>query len=164
MSDKGSKKAAIEWQVNPSEHNPKKDKDFYAVLWIFAVTFFVVTLLFTNSFITALVFIAGAFALHSHHKNKPEIQEGYKVALTSRGIKVKNILYPFSSVNRFNIIEEEGEFFLVVDLASMLIPDLVLPIAEEDADEIDFFLMQFVSKDDDMHMPWTHLIAESLGL
>ncbi len=142
----------------------RKTQEFVIILWIFAVTFAIIFYIFTKNPINALVVIAGAFTLHMHFLHRPH-QQDYKYQLTVKGLRVNDLLYPYSSIKRYRIMDDlTGKRVLAIDLLSVLTPDLVLPLDNVDEEDVDFFIGQFVEEDEKMPLPWTHVLAERLGL
>ena len=153
---------SISWTVKRAVK--KRDKDFFTVLWILAITFAIVAFIFSN-LISALVILSAVWAFTEYIKSlqdKDEIETNYE--LTLKGIKVGNTFVPYKKILRFNITEYEGVKYLVLDVEHTLIGDLAIPINPDDEDNIYTFLSQFVEEDPDMGVPFVHILAEKLGM
>jgi len=156
------KSPSLSWSY--TKKNKLKSRDFISVLWIFAVATSLIIYIFSESVISAFVIIAAAAALSAHFATQEE-KERYSYTLTTKGLRVNNILFPFSSMKRYKIMKDEnGKEVLAIDLISILTPDMVIPLDGVDVDDIDFFMSQFVKEDEDMPMPWTHSIAKIIGM
>ncbi len=153
---------SISWTVK--KEVKKRDKDFFTILWILAITFAVVAFVFSN-IISALVILSATWAFTEYIKSlqdKDEIETYYE--LTLKGLKINNTFLPYKKILRFNITEDEGIKYLVIDVAHTLIGDLAIPIDPKDEDTIYTFISQFVEEDPDMGVPFVHILAEKLGM
>ncbi len=152
----------ITWTVR--EDKKVKDKETLAVMWIVAITLAIVIFIVSKNYISSLVVLAAAFALYGHYMNMSDTRET-SYTLTLKGVRVNNLLYPYKNIRRYNITKnEDGKTVLVLDLISVLTPDIVAPLDGVDEEEVDFFLSRFVEEDPDMQIPLTHVLAERLGM
>ncbi len=157
-----AKKLELSWLEK--ETKEQKSKDWYIALWIYAISLSAVAYLLSG-FTSALVAIAAGVALSAVAKsNEARGNKKVKYTINTKGIKINDILFPYSSIRRFNILEENGRPVLAVDLISVLVPDLVIPLNNVEEEDVLFFLSQFVKVDKEMQIPYTHILARSLGL
>ncbi len=158
-------KKEISWSYKVKK--TRKNSESIIILWIVAITISIIVFIFSRSLISSLVVLSAAFALHAHFQNMKEDQEN-SIALSFKGVRVNKLLYPYKNIRRYNIIknpENPEEKLLVLDLISILTPDLVIPLNKEvDEDEIDLYLSQFVEEDENMQIPFTHTLAQLLGM
>ncbi len=153
---------SITWTVK--HEKPRKNFEALAILWIFAIALAIIIYIFSKNYISSLVVLAGALALFSHYKSMPKEQE-ISYSATLKGFRVNNILYPYKNIRRYNIVEDEqGKKLLLLDLISVITPDIVAPLEDVDENELDFYLSRFIEEDPEMHIPVTHLLAERLGM
>jgi hypothetical protein len=161
MNLTSDKKLELSWTA--TEHKIRKSSDWFWVLWILSGTFAIVTLVFSN-LITSLVILSAALALTTYARNIRTKKEN-SYSLTLKGVRVNGILFPYSSITKFNIIEEhEGGPVLVLDLKSLISPDIVAPLEGVSIEDVRFYLVQFVEEDHEMPIPLTHILAEKFGL
>ncbi len=153
---------SITWTV--THKKGKKNFESLAILWILAITLAVIIYIFSKNYISSLVVLSGALALFFHYINAPE-EQSVSYSATLKGFKVNNILYPYKNIKRYNIVEnEDGQKLLLLDLISVITPDIVAPLEDVNEEELDFYLSRFVEEDPEMKIPATHLLAERLGM
>ena len=157
-------KKEISWSFELQKN--RKNSEAIIILWIIALTLAIITFIFTQNFISTLVVLSGALALHAHfhHMDDVLIKD---VTVGLKGVQVNKLLYPYKNIRRYNIInnpENQSEKLLLLDLLSVLTPDLVIPLADVDEEELDLYLSQFIEEDEKMQIPFTHTLAQWLGM
>ncbi len=151
----------LHWSYIERKH--KMSKENAIILWIFAITFAFVTFLFSNA-ISALVILSAAFAIFAV-KYYRDTENHTDVKITMKGVVVNGLLFPYKSIKAFNIVEYEGDKYLILDIEKVLVPHLVLKINEDvNVEDVEFYISQFVQLDEKLEMPITHVLAETLGL
>ncbi len=156
---KSGRKVELAWEAETQ--TDKKSQDSLVVLWIFAVTLSGLALIFKQGIITALVPLAAAFAFYSHFKVYGGRTKITKYAITLRGFKINDMLYPFKNIRRYKITKDEnGKDVLLLDMKSIFDTDPVIPLEGVNIDDVDFFLSQFVDEDPDMFIPITYTLVK----
>ncbi|MCB9810668.1 MAG: hypothetical protein H6779_02465 [Candidatus Nomurabacteria bacterium] len=127
---------AITWEA-PEHHHVEKGSDWYFSLIIVIVAVVISALVFSNTLFALLMAVSGV-ALLVLAARKPSI---IPFAVTVRGIRVNDELYPYSSLKSFHIDEEDpnGPQLLVLTDHHFM-PLLVIPIPEEYIDDIESIL------------------------
>jgi hypothetical protein len=127
---------AISWEA-PEFHYAEKRSDWYFALGIIVAACAISAFLLGN-FLFALLSIVAGFALAVAAGKKPEV---VPFAVTVRGIRVNEELYPFSQLVSFYIDEEDtrGPQLLVLARRSFM-PILVMPLPPEHVDVIEDIL------------------------
>ncbi len=154
-------KIRLEWE-NAEIRDKVDDENIKALLIIsFAVAFAV--FIFVD-FISALVLIAASLTIAVYFKFADEaIHKRY--IITSKGIKVNNILYPFENVLAFNIYDDpqDGKL-LIVKLNNPLTPYIVSNVDDVLEDDLRLILSAFAKEDNELVKPVEHMIAKKLKL
>jgi len=154
------KNTTLQWTA--SEIRGERSKDWYVAFWIIISTIAFVLFLFSG-LISSLLVLSGAWAIYSYIIQL-DTHTNHKYALTLKGIRIDNTVFPYTNINRFNIKKHRDTDVLILDLNSVLIPDAVIPISSVDVEDVYFYISQFVEEDAEMDIPLSHIIAERLGL
>lgn len=124
---------AISWEA-PEFHYTEKKSDWYFALGIIVVACAVGALLLGNSLFALLSLVAG-LALALAAGKRPAI---VPFAVTVRGIRAGDGLYPFGTLNSYHIDEEDPRGpQLLVHAKGKFTSLLVIPIPEEYIDDIE---------------------------
>ncbi len=159
-AEANAKKTSIEWMA--AELREQKTGDWFVAFWIISSTLALVSFIFSG-LISALVILSGSWAISSYlqyvdtHKTR-------RYALTLKGVKIDGLLFPYKNISRFNILKHKDMDVLILDINSVLMPDVVIPIFDVNVDDVYFYISQFVEEDPEMQVPLSHIIAERLGL
>lgn len=154
------KRAAITWEA-VEHHHAERGSDWYWALGIVAVSTALTALLFGN-FLFALLIVVAAGTMALVAMREPKVVE---FALTDRGIRADDVLYPFKSINAFWVdqTEEEGHV-LFVDTARITNPDLIVPLGEAvDPEDVREFLLAHDIPEVEMQEPVSHRLLEFFG-
>jgi hypothetical protein len=105
----------------------------------------VVAIMFDNLLFALLLGVAGLALLISAAK-KPNI---IPFAVTLRGVKIDDRIYPYSSLESFRIEEEDPRGpQLLLKSEKLMMPLIVMPIPPEHIDDIDAILKQNLVEED----------------
>ncbi len=149
---------SITWEA-PEHHHVEKGNDWFFALAIIIISFVVVAILFNDTLLALLIGLAGG-ALAVSAAKRPSI---VPYAVTVRGVKVEDDVYPFSSLLSFRIDEEDfrgPQLLLKVDKKFM--PLIVMPIPLSNIDDIDRLLRENIPEED-LEEPLFMKILELLG-
>lgn len=129
---------AISWEA-PQHHHVEKGNDWFFALAIIVVAFVVMAILLNNVMFALLLGIAGGVLAMSAAK-RPAI---VPYAVTVRGVKVEDELFPYSTLHSYHIDEEDhrGPQLLIRTLRRS-VPLLVLPIPIDHVDDIEAMLRE----------------------
>jgi len=126
------KVTSITWEAQA--HHKEKSSDWYWVLGIGTITIVVVSLLLQNTLFAFLVLIAGVVVALAAGR----VESPVAYAVTTRGIRTGDNIYPYSTLESFFITEEEaGETVLLVKSQKFFAPLLVLVLPLEHVDEVE---------------------------
>lgn len=129
---------AVTWEA-PEHHHVEKGNDWFFALAIIIVAMVIVAILFGNVLFALLIGLAGG-ALGVSAAKRPSIIE---FAVTVRGVKIDQRLYPFSSLSSYFIDEEDYKGpQLLVKSNRHLMPLLILPIPTDHIDDIEAILKE----------------------
>ena len=127
---------SISWEAPEHNHN-EKGRDWFLALAILVISIAVAAYLFDNILFSLLVVVAGAAMALSATK-RPSI---IPFAVTVRGIRIDDRLYPYSTLQAYHIDEDhpDGPQLLVLS-KQKLMPLLVLPLPEDYIDDVEDIL------------------------
>ena len=149
----------IRWEAYEYNH-AEKPSEWYWALGLVAIAGCVAALLFNNVLFAILILIA-AFVLAVFAAREPNIVQ---FAVTQRGIRINNKLYPYNTLESFSIEEQsdDGISKLIVNPENFLSPLIIIPIEGVDPDEIHDYLLLSLEEADHTE-PLAHRIMEWLG-
>lgn len=128
----------IIWEAYEHHHAPKK-ADWFWILGIIAVTGATVSILLGNTLLGVLVLIAGTVVALIANR-EPKI---ISYAVTQRGLRIDDRLYPFTTLESFCIDEETNLGpQLLVKSEKMFMPLLILPLPEDALKDIEDIISQ----------------------
>ncbi|MFT7507791.1 MAG: hypothetical protein ACI92I_000959 [Acidimicrobiales bacterium] len=127
---------SIAWEAY-EHHHTEKGSDWFWVLGIITLAVTITSILLGNLLFGILIFIAGLVtALHA--KREPKV---IPFAITQRGLRIDDKLYPYSTLESFFIDDEHPHGpQLLAQSEKLFMPLLMMPIPEEYADEIEDIL------------------------
>lgn len=127
---------SISWEA-PEHNHYEKGKDWYLALAILVISIAIAAYLFDNVLFSLLVVVAGA-AMALAATKRPSI---IPFAVTVRGIRIDDRLYPYSTLQAYNIDEDhpDGPRLLVLS-KQKLMPLLILPLPEDYIDDVEDIL------------------------
>jgi len=161
MEEQPQKKALspLQWHAHEYVH-VEKTPDWYWALGVLGVTASIAALLW-NNVLFALLLLVITFAL-SMHAAKPSQEIAF--AITQRGIRIGEHLYPYTSFRGFSVDEfsPEHQAKLILIPKNVWHPQLIIPIEQVDPDDVHDFLSVFL-EDLDEYEPAFHRLMEWLG-
>jgi hypothetical protein len=128
---------AITWEA-PEHHHSDKGGDWFLAFAIIVGALVVAAVLFGEALFALLLGIAGA-AMAISAARKPSV---IPFAVTVRGIRIDDKLYPYSTLRAYHIDEEDenGPQLLVLSQKRFM-PLLILPLPPEYIDDVEDLLM-----------------------
>jgi hypothetical protein len=135
---------SITWEA-PEHHHVEKGNDWFFALIIIVLALVVVAILFNNVLFALLIGLAGG-ALFVSAAKRPSI---IPYAVTVRGVKVDDRIYPFSTLETYRIDEEDPRGpQLLIKSERKLMPLMVMPIPADHVDDIDDILRENLLEED----------------
>ncbi len=149
---------SITWEA-PEHHHVEKGNDWYFALVIVVVALVIAAILFNNTLFALVIGLAGG-ALFVSAAKKPTI---IPYAVTLRGIRIDDRIYPFSTLESYRIDEEDHRGpQLLIKSRKKLMPLMVMPIPVEHVDDIDDILKERLLEED-LEEPLIVKILELFG-
>ena len=149
---------SITWEA-PEHHHVEKGNDWFFALAIIVLSFVIMAILFNNVLFALLLGLAGG-ALGVSAAKRPSV---IPFAVTVRGVRIDERLYPYSTLESFHIDEEDlkgPQLFLKTH--QRLSPLLVIPIPAEHVDDIDNLLKEKL-EEEELQEPLLMKILELFG-
>ena len=139
----------------------EKSSDWFWIVGIIAVAAAVLAIFF-NNILFALLILLSAFASFML-ANTP--QRYITCEINRKGVQVEDILYPYSSLESFYVIDEDGydRDRILIKSKKMLIPLIIIPLGETvDPEEIRDYLLEYMDEEE-MYEPLSQRIMTMLG-
>lgn len=137
------KPRSITWEA-PEHHHVEKGNDWFFALAIIVVALVIVAILFDDTLFALLLGLAGG-ALAVSAAKKPSI---IPFAITVRGVRIDDKLYPFSTLVSYHIDEDDYRGpQLLIKSDHKIMPLLVLPIPADHIDEIESILKEKIAEE-----------------
>lgn len=139
----GSKK--IQWEALDyiKEEN---SSDWYWIVGIVAIGIALTSIYFSN-ILFAIVILLGVFTIFIQN-HEPKIE---KYAISRRGVIIGNKLFPYSTLESFYVIDEDGwdRDRLLIKSNKLFAPLLILPLGEDvTPDEIREYLIEYLDEEE----------------
>ncbi len=149
---------SITWEA-PEHHHVEKGNDWYFALIIVVVALVIAAILFGNTLFALVIGLAGGALFISASKLPAVIP----YAVTVRGIRIDDHVYPFSTLESYRIDEEDSRGpQLLIKSEKKLMPLMVMPIPMDHVDDIDDILKERLIEED-LEEPLIVKILELFG-
>jgi hypothetical protein len=149
---------SVTWEA-PEHHHIEKGNDWFFALAIIVVAIVIAAVLFNNVLFALLLGLAGG-ALAVSAAKRPSI---IPYAVTVRGIKVDDRLYPHSTLESYHIDEDDPRGpQLLIKASQKLMPLIVMPIPPDHIDDIEAILSEKLAEEE-LHEPLFVKILELFG-
>ena len=149
---------SVTWEA-PEHHHIEKVGDWFFALAIITVSIVVAAIFFGNFLFALLCGIAG-ITMSIAASQPPKI---IPFAVTVRGIRIDEALYPYTTLRSFHIDEDDprGPQLFIISQKHFM-PLLVLPLPEEYIDDIEDILVGRLAEEF-IEEPFFHILLEFLG-
>lgn len=149
---------SVAWEA--AEHiHVEKSSDWFWALGILAVSAATAALFFSNFLLTILILVAAAIVAIVAKREPPVIA----YAVTSRGIRVGENLYPYSTLEAYYIDDDDPNGpQLLIRSSKLFMHLIVMPIPGEHIDDIEAILETRL-KEEHMEEPLGLKILEIFG-
>ncbi len=148
----------LEWEA-PEHHHIEKGSDWYWALGIIAAAGAGVSIVLGN-ILFAIVIALGATLMGVVSLRGPILTT---YAITPRGIRVDDELYPFSTLASFCIDEDDPRGpQLLLRSAATFSPLVIMPIPDEHTEDIDAFLSERLPEEH-LEESLAHRLLELVG-
>jgi len=148
----------ITWEA-PEHHHVEKNGDWFWILGIITIVVSVAAFFFGNFLFALLLFIGGG-AMGLIANQAPAI---IPFAVSNRGLRIGDVLYPYSSLECFYIDEENvlGPQLLARS-NRLLMPLIIMPLPPEYLEEIEYIIESRLPEEH-LEEPLAHKILEIFG-
>ena len=127
---------AVTWEA-PEHHHVEKNGDWFWILGIITFVSSIAVFFFGNFLFALLILIAGS-AMGLIANKTPKI---IPFAVSTRGLRVGGVLYPYSTLECFYIDEDhEHGVQLLARSTRLFMPLIIMPLPEEYLEEIEAIL------------------------
>ena len=135
---------SVTWEAL-EHHHVEKGNDWFFALTIIIIAFVIVAILFNNVLFALLIGVAGG-ALAVSAAKRPSI---IPYAVTVRGVKVDDRLYPYATLESYCIDEEDPRGpQLLLKSERMIMPLIILPIPADHIDDIESILEERLEEEE----------------
>ena len=149
---------AVTWEA-PEHHHIEKGSDWFWALGIIALCGAIAAFFFGN-FLFAILILVGGGAMALATAKRPSV---IPFAVSSRGIRVGEKLYPYSTLEAYFIDEENPNGpQLLLRSKHLYMPLIIMPIPEEYVHEIEDLLLTRLPEEE-LEEPLATKILEVLG-
>ena len=150
----------ISWEAHDHIKREKTSDWFWAV-GIIAVGVIILAIYFNNLLFALLIALA-VFTLFIQ-KHTPPQMIGFE--LNQRGVVVRDVLYPFTTLESFNVVDEDGfdRDRIIFKSKKVFMPLIVVPVEKAvDLETARMFLIEHI-KEEDIQEPTFQKIMDRLG-
>lgn len=153
-----SRPAPIIWSAYEHEHI-ERTSDWFWALGIIAVCAALTSILFSNVLFAILILVAtGVLILLA--KRPPPFHE---FEISERGIRISEEMHSYDEILSFWVdADTGGEPLLLVDTVKFMSPNLVIPLADVNPEQVRMFLRKFADEVP-MKEPLPHKVLEFFG-
>ncbi len=130
----------IEWEA-PEYNHFEKESNWYWAVGLLAFAMILLAMVLKN-FLFAIIILIGAFTVMLYAARAPEL---INFALTPKGLRIKDRLYPYDSLHAFWISDEHNKRKIIIDSDRLFLPHIIvlLPDVVSD-DEARDYLLQYL--------------------
>lgn len=150
----------ISWEAH--DHiKQEKTSDWFWAVGIIAVGAIILAIYFNNLLFALLIALA-VFTLFIQ-KHTPPQMIGFE--LNQRGVVVRDVLYPFTTLESFNVVDEDGfdRDRIIFKSKKVFMPLIVVPVEKAvDLETARMFLIEHL-KEEDTQEPTFQKIMDRLG-
>ena len=149
---------AITWEA-PEHHYVEKSTDWFFVLLILVLALVLVLVIFGDFLFALLTGLAGAVLAIAAARTPHTIP----YAVTMRGIRIDEKLYPYPALDSYHI-DEENQLGpnLIIKAKHRFLPLIVIPIPDDYVDEIEEIIQQRLPEEE-LFEPILIKIAQAIG-
>jgi hypothetical protein len=150
----------ITWETL-DEIKEEKSSDWFWIVAIVAIAIAVLAIFFDNILFALLILLA-AFASFLLANAPARL---ITCEISRKGIRVADILYPYSSLESFWVIDEDGydRDRILLKSKKLLMPLVVVPLGEGvDPEEIRDYLLEYLNEEE-MYEPLFQRLMSMLG-
>lgn len=130
------------WET-PEYMHTEKGADWYWIVGIISITISILSVVLGNILFAVLI-IVGSFTLCLYASRPPEL---IPIKINQKGIRIKDLFYPYNSLESFWVEEEELHPRIIIKSQKTFSPHIVVLIHEIDPDDIRDMLLQYLPEE-----------------
>jgi hypothetical protein len=148
----------MQWEA--LEHTyTEKTNDWYAAVIVVGGALAALMFYFEN-YLSVVLVVIGTFAFVLLGSRRPKM---IKVTLNNSGIIAGKTVYPYASMDAFNVVEHPREHKIILESKSMFAPLHIIPIANDvDLEAVRDYLAEFLPEKE-LYEPLAQQLMEHLG-
>lgn len=154
------KTGKISWQT--LDHlNDKKTSDWFWIVGIVSLSISILAIYFGN-ILFALLIVLFAFASFMVANSDPKVVD---IEINRQGIKFADVVYPYSALESFCVLDEDGfdRDRILLKSRKVFMPLISIPIGSQaDPEEIREYLLDYMDEEE-LSEPITERILHILG-
>ena len=147
----------IQWRVLEFKHTEKSVDWFWAV-GIITLIFAIIAIAILENLLFAILILIGTFALVTQSIKKPR---EISCSIGNEGIMMGSVLYKYSSLESFWVIEDEKK--IILKSKKMAMPYIIIPLGDNLSTKNIQVLLSEHLKEEEMSEPLSQKIFEKLG-
>ncbi len=139
----------------------KKSEDWFWIVGIVAIAIAILAIFF-NNILFALLIVLAAFSSFLLAHSAPRVID-YEIS--RKGIRSGDVIYPFSSVESFWTVDEDGyeRDRILVKSKKFFMPMITIPVGDgANLEEVRECLLQYL-KEEELHEPFYEYLMHILG-
>lgn len=147
----------IVWQ-DYEHYHIEKGSDWYWATGIISGAIIVASVIFGNILFGTVVLLSIVSVFIQVNK-KPRI---FNFELNKKGLVIGKTLYTYDNLESFHISDENNDNRLLIKSKKIIVPMIVVPIANVDHEKIKLFLQEKILEEE-LHEPILQKVAEYFG-
>lgn len=143
------------------EHNHKeRSPDWYWITGIVAVAGAILSIYFSNTLFAIIILLSAFTAILQGHA-APRLS---KFEINRKGVRIDEIMYPYSVLESFCVIDEEVNDRIIIKSKKTFLPFIILPFNSlyTNAEEIREYLLDYLDEDE-LEEPFGQKLMEMIG-
>ena len=134
---------SIQWEALEYEHK-SKTPDWFWSLWIISGGIMAVSIISGSILFAILIFVI-SFTLSLQAVQKPKV---INFEVNEKGVIVDQSKYPYENLKSFCIHKKEDFPKIILNSKSTLIPYIILPLENIEAEKVEEFLLNHLKKEE----------------
>ena len=149
---------SLKWSA-PEYHHYERSKDWFWAVGIITICIAVLAFVFNNALFGVLILLsAGILVFYAIR-----IPQDVNYEINKRGITVGKELHPYLTIEAFWVeTRGSGEPKIILKSKKAIMPYIIIPVHEDDADEMAAVLRNFL-EEKELAEPSSHKVMEYLG-
>lgn len=149
---------SITWEA-PEHHHFEKRSDWFWALWIIVIAASFTAIYLGNQLFGLLILIAGALMALIANRKPPVVP----FAVTTRGVRIGDTLYPYSTLESYHIeTENVSQPLLLIKSQKLFMHLIIIPLPEDHIEDVESIIEERLPTED-LEEPLSHKLLEIFG-